>query len=414
MSHDISGNKVLILHEQTYDLVGVLVHDGSPNSGHYFSITVCPSTGKAFLCDDLSGDEYPRLISEAMLETAVKRAFMVVYERRLNPMRKRKSETEREVEQAANKSTPEKLNEERPLHEQRQKEGKADDLSANIEEEKEGEAKLMSRPKETTDQPGEEDIPSSTTTKTATTTNSQKQPQSPEAPQEDGKDKEEQAFCALVKEYNFLRSIPPQQRTLDQRRKYTSVATKISRTKSKFPHIEVKRSAMTETEKKVAQRQKQDEKEKEKEKATAKEGMKRMRQKQDEKEKEKVKSADKERKERMRQNQDEKEKEKEKSADKERKERMRQNQDEKQKEMEKAAAKERMAKMRQNQDEKTKERARADDRQQKTAKRAGVTNKPRDGLNAELVLCGKFHVETNSLGKMDQVLNTLIIMIMKQ
>ena len=56
----------------------------------------------------------------------------------------------------------------------------------------------------------------------------------------------------------------------------------------------------------------------------------------------------------------------------------------------------------------------ADDRQQKTAKRAGVTNKPRDGLNAELVLCGKFHVETNSLGKMDQVLNSLIIMIMKQ
>ena len=358
VSHDISSTKVLILHEQTYHLVGVLVHDGSPNSGHYYSITVCTSTGKAYLCDDLSGDEYPRLISGAMLDTEVKKAFMLVYERRLNPMiestRKRKSETKSEAEQVSNKSNPEQLNE------QRQQQEKADGLSANIEEDKEGKAKDW------------------------------KKSESAEESVENGNDKEEQAFCALVKEYSILRSIPPQQRTIEQRRKYTSVATKISRTKSKFPHIEVKKSPMTEAEKKATQRENED-----KEK------------------KEKRRTGEKERSAQRRKNQDEKEKEKEKAADKERKERMRQKQDEEEKEREKAADKERKERMRQNQDEKTKEGARADDRQRKTAKKAGLTNKPRDGLKAELVLCGKFGVETNSLGKMDQVLNTLIIMMMK-
>ena len=341
VNHDISGNKVLILHEQNYHLVGVLVHDGSPNSGHYFSITVCPTTGKAYLCDDLSGDEYPRLISEAMLETAVKSAFMLVFERQLNPTirptaRKRKSESERDAEQVSNKSIPEQLNEKRPPHEPRTQQEKADDLSAK-EEEKEREGKDW------------------------------KKSESAEESVENGNNKEEQAFCALVKEYEFLRSIPHQKHTAEQKKKYCSVAKKISRTKSKFPHIEVKKSAMTESEKKVAQRQKQGEKEKENEKA----------------------------------------------ADKERKERMRQKQDDEKKEKETAAAKERMERMRQNQDEKRKEVVREDDRQRKTAKKAGVTNKPRDGLKAELVLCGKFGVETNSLGKMDQVLNTLIIMKMK-
>ena len=378
VSHDISSNKVLILHEQTYHLVGVLVHDGSPNSGHYFSITVCPSTGKAFLCDDLSGDEYPRLISEAMLETAVKRAFMLVFERSLNPMieqtaRKRKSEPEIDTEQVSNKSTPAQLSQERPPHEQRQQQAKtdglsayieeqekADDLSGNIEEGKEEEAMDW------------------------------KKSESAEESEENGSNKEEQAFCALVKEYNLLRSIPPQQRSLEQRRKYTSVAKQISRTKSKYPHIEVKKPAMTETEKKAAQRQNED-----KEK------------------KENRRTGDRERSAQRRKKQDEKEKEKERAAANERMERMRQKQDEKEKEKEKSAAKERMERMRKNQDEKMKETARADDRQRKAAKKAGVTSKPRDGLKAELVLCGKFGVATNSLGKMDQVLNTLIIIKIK-
>ena len=387
VNHDISGNKVLILHEQNYHLVGVLVHDGSPNSGHYFSITVCPTTGKAYLCDDLSGDEYPRLISEAMLETAVKSAFMLVFERQLNPTirptaRKRKSESERDAEQVSNKSIPEQLNEKRPPHEPRTQQEKADDLSAK-EEEKEREGKDW------------------------------KKSESAEESVENGNNKEEQAFCALVKEYEFLRSIPHQKHTAEQKKKYCSVAKKISRTKSKFPHIEVKKSAMTESEKKVAQRQKQGEKEKENEKAADKERKERMRQKQDDEKKEKETAAAKERMERMRQKQDEEKKEKETAAAKERMERMRQKQDEKEKEKERDAGKERKAKMRQNQDEKRKEVVREDDRQRKTAKKAGVTNKPRDGLKAELVLCGKFGVETNSLGKMDQVLNTLIIMKMK-
>ena len=355
VSHDISSNKVLILHEQTYHLVGVLVHDGSPNSGHYFSITVCPSTGKAFLCDDLSGDEYPRLISEAMLETAVKRAFMLVFERSLNPMieqtaRKRKSEPEIDTEQVSNKSTPAQLSQERPPHEEGQQQAKADDLSAYIEEQEKA-----------------DDLSGNIEEGKEEEAMDWKKSESAEESEENGSNKEEQAFCALVKEYNLLRSIPPQQRSLEQRRKYTSVAKQISRTKSKYPHIEVKKPAMTETEKKAAQRQ----------------------------------------------NEDKEKKENRRTGERERSAQRRKKQDEKEKEKERAAAKERMERMRKNQDEKMKETARADDRQRKTAKKAGVTSKPRDGLKAELVLCGKFGVATNSLGKMDQVLNTLITIKIK-
>ena len=43
------------------------------------------------------------------------------------------------------------------------------------------------------------------------------------------------------------------------------------------------------------------------------------------------------------------------------------------------------------------------DRQRKTAKRANVASKPRDGLNAQMTLAGSFRVDTNHLGAMDEV-----------
>ena len=45
----------------------------------------------------------------------------------------------------------------------------------------------------------------------------------------------------------------------------------------------------------------------------------------------------------------------------------------------------------------------AADLQRKTAKKANVKVKARDGLKSDLILSGKFGVETNSLGAMDKV-----------
>ena len=50
-----------------------------------------------------------------------------------------------------------------------------------------------------------------------------------------------------------------------------------------------------------------------------------------------------------------------------------------------------------------KEQEKTQDRQRKTAKRANIAVKPRDGLNAQLTLSGSFRVDTNHLGAMDEV-----------
>ena len=86
MNHKIGGGTVLRLppdYNYVYDLVGVLVHSGSPSSGHYYSVTVCPpyeETHKAYLCDDFLAKQIP--IDEARLGELYNKAYMLAYELR--------------------------------------------------------------------------------------------------------------------------------------------------------------------------------------------------------------------------------------------------------------------------------------------------------------------------------------------
>ena len=52
---------------------------------------------------------------------------------------------------------------------------------------------------------------------------------------------------------------------------------------------------------------------------------------------------------------------------------------------------------------KTTDEYKAANLQQKTAKKAGLTVKAKDGLKTELIFSGRFGVEVNSLGAMDNV-----------
>ena len=86
VNHNIGGGTVLRLppdYKYVYDLVGVLVHSGSPNSGHYYSVTVCPpydETHKAYLCDDFLDTQIS--IGEARLGELYNKGYMLAYELR--------------------------------------------------------------------------------------------------------------------------------------------------------------------------------------------------------------------------------------------------------------------------------------------------------------------------------------------
>ena len=86
VNHKIGGGTVLRLppdYNYVYDLVGVLVHSGSPKSGHYYSVTVCPpydETQKAYLCDDLLNTQIS--IDKARLGELYNQGYMLVYELR--------------------------------------------------------------------------------------------------------------------------------------------------------------------------------------------------------------------------------------------------------------------------------------------------------------------------------------------
>ena len=60
-----------------------MVHSGSPNSGHYYSVTVCPpydETHKAYLCDDFLDTQIS--IGEARLGELYNKGYMLAYELR--------------------------------------------------------------------------------------------------------------------------------------------------------------------------------------------------------------------------------------------------------------------------------------------------------------------------------------------
>ena len=79
ISHEIGGSTTLRIGDRVYALTGVLVHNGSPTSGHYYCDVVCPpheQTGLAYQCNDAV---YPSLIEEE-LGPDFKVAYMHIYE----------------------------------------------------------------------------------------------------------------------------------------------------------------------------------------------------------------------------------------------------------------------------------------------------------------------------------------------
>ena len=79
ISHEIGGSTTLRIGDRVYALTGVLVHNGSPNSGHYYCDVVCPpheQTGLAYQCNDAA---YPSIIEEELSDD-FKVAYMHIYE----------------------------------------------------------------------------------------------------------------------------------------------------------------------------------------------------------------------------------------------------------------------------------------------------------------------------------------------
>ena len=190
--------------------------------------------------------------------------------------------------------------------------------------------------------------------------------------------RDETYFKNLLQKRDSILEVPKPDRSTQQRSEYVRVCEEIRKLKDGYPHISVKTAPKTNIEKKATYRQNKQNKEKEQKKDQAR------------------KATD-----------EAKEKDRARKASDEAKEKTRA----------------RMA----TDDNKEKDRARkataeykAANLQQKTAKKAGMTVKAKDGMRTELIFSGKFGVELNSLGAMDKVshlssaLTTVIIDINAQ
>ena len=200
---------------------------------------------------------------------------------------------------------------------------------------------------------------------------------------------EETEFKAKIAERDAILSIPNAERSHWQHTRYVSLKKSIAKDKDKFPHIPVGAPAMTPAQKKAAQRKRKSEAEREEERASDRER----------KATDEAKAKDRARK--------ATEEYKKKTCD-----RMATDANKKKTcdrlatDANKKKTRDRMA----TDENKERDRARkttteykAANLQQKTAKKAGLTVKAKDGLKAELILSGKFGVELNSLGAMDKV-----------
>ena len=158
----------------------------------------------------------------------------------------------------------------------------------------------------------------------------------------------EDYFKDLLQERDAVLSKPKADRSTAERSQHMRLNEKIRKLKDQYPHVSVKQPAKTSAERKASYRQNEMNREKEKLKDRAR--------------------------------------------------------------MAVPKAKEKTAARVATNDNKEKDRARkatseykAADLQRKTAKKANVKVKARDGLKSDLILSGKFGVETNSLGAMDKV-----------
>ena len=348
--HPVEARPELHINGQQYDLVGVLVHQGeSANSGHYFFDTVCPPYTTTRLAFRSNNDDRPYIIDMETLVDDVNNAYMLAYQKAAEPPR----------EQPAAACVPPPA--ERTPFQQNVEEVVDTRSDAEIEAE-EAEEPLKVQPAVSIP---EESVPSQTS------------------------ETDEMYFKDLLRKRDAILNTKLDDRSLAERAQYKRLAEQIKKLKDKFPCINVKpkSKARPSAERKAASRQNPANRKKEREsdrerKATDENRAKdRARKAADEA---KTKTA-------ARMGND---KNKAKTAA-----RMG-NDKNKAKTAARMGSDENMAR---DCARKATSEYKAADLQRKTAKKANVKVKARDGLKSDLILSGKFGVETNSLGAMDKV-----------
>ena len=346
ITHEIGGSTTLRIRDRVYALTGVLVHNGSPTSGHYYCDVVCPpheQTGLAYQCNDAV---YPSLIEEE-LGPDFKVAYMHIYELVTgdeaapvantlgSDTRKRRSGEKMTMTAATTAEKQQRRSglqvngEEQGLPATNVEQQRGRGLPAN-EEARNG--KLIGNCRGS--------IPSTVESCTE-------------------EDEGRRRLEGWVEEKRRIHSMKPAERSKEKETRAAWLTKKIKAVKDNYPDIDTTMPS--------------------KAKAGA------------------------ERNVRYRGGQSEMEKENVKAKDRTRKEASRLEQSEEEKAAENEAAKKRMAEQRQRQSEEEKKQERMEARQRMTAKRANVASKPRDGLNAQMTLAGSFRVDTNHLGAMDEV-----------
>ena len=385
LRHPVEAKTELCINGQKYDLVGVLVHQGeSANSGHYYFDTVCPpytATQRAYRSNN---DDRPELISIETLIDDVNDAYMLAYQKAAEPaaVSAERMPLPQKVEEVANAAS------DTVTQVQSVSSTTAPSTSEVLPKEKAEEAhpaaaaSIPSAPKGTQRDKAEEVATNSSNTVIH----------------------DETYFKNLLQKRNSILEVPKPDRSTQQRSEYVRVCEEIRKLKDGYPHISVKTAPKTNIEKKATYRQNKQNKEKEQKKDQARKAT------DEAKEKDRARKASDEAKEkdRARKATDEaKEKDRARKASDEAKEKTRAR-------MATDEAKEK-TRARMATDE-----AKAANLQQKTAKKAGMTVKAKDGMRTELIFSGKFGVELNSLGAMDKVshlssaLTTVIIDINAQ
>ena len=362
----IAANSDLFICGQKYDLVGVLVHQGeSANSGHYFFDTVCPPYLTTRLAYRSNNDDRPGTISMETLIEDVNNAYMLAYQKAADPPQ----------EQPAAACVP-------PPPERMPSRKKVEDP----QKQSVSAARVPSSPPAA---PQQKEVHPSAAASVPSTPKVKNQEKAKEGATNtsDTVVQDEDYFKDLLQERDAILSIPKAARSTAEISRNKRVNEQIRKLKDRYPHIRVKQPAKTSAEKVASYRQNEMNREKERLKDRARMAVPKA------KEKDRARKATDENR--------EKDRARKASDENKEKDRARKASDEN-----KAKTAARMA----TNENKMKNAARmatdenkAADLQRKTAKKANVKVKARDGLKSDLILSGKFGVQTNSLGAMDKV-----------
>merc|ERR1712240_976506 len=184
ISDQIICGTSLKLGNATYKLTGIVVHVGSSiTAGHYYAVTCCWKTGKAYKLNDA---EFPKTLQDNELDEEIKNAYMLVF-----------SITNEE----------------------------ADVLSYMTIEDPISPARKKNRQEEESMQSGDEDLP---TPEYVPVRGRQRDPDESTSIDEIGHilTSEESNFIELVKEIEKVASIPPKERTEDEEKKLRNMKSK--------------------------------------------------------------------------------------------------------------------------------------------------------------------------------------------